>query len=559
LPDVTFTSVFVSHHQFQVLAGGESGDYLGLYTVGDDLLQVTGRAQLTVLTGPHTGRVEVAAEVLPVAPPEDLDGWDAAAEATVWCPTGRVAVCGLMGDCPDALAGLAVGGPGLLRVRVYARSRRTDEEPPGHGAEQYRVCLWPVDADTGFRSLAADALTRVSWTPDPARAAGWAMVRLLQLADPERTELALRRAAALSRPEPPVERVDVRRHRSVPAAARALLHRPADLLGAVADGADLVLPAGDVEVRIRPTATGDRFAGQWRWAARPGAATAVPDDTATSIDIQVHPDAATAVPDEATTSVDIQVHPDDAATAADLQVRPGPDGGTVELRVLHAGVPAPDAVLLGLVWDHLLDRIAGGAHPGGHPWQPRLAELAAAATARAEAARRGRDALDAKRWAGRPPTERLRGLNANGIGLARLDRPLLDALADAPEPAQRDLARWAARRACAIAGLDTIDWIAAALDALDRGGPLPAPFEDPQLMWQRLWADRRVPRTTVTLPDGTPNCSQQAIALPAVTAAGHGDALAAAVDTVYFAALAAGGRYLDVLGTAAGRLGANPA
>ena len=36
------TPVFVSHHQFQVVAGAESGDYLELYRVGDDLLQVTG-------------------------------------------------------------------------------------------------------------------------------------------------------------------------------------------------------------------------------------------------------------------------------------------------------------------------------------------------------------------------------------------------------------------------------------------------------------------------------------------------------------------------------------
>jgi hypothetical protein len=130
LGGVMFAPVFVSHHQFQVLAGGETGDYLGLYTVGDDLLQVTGRSQVTVLTGPHTGEVAVSAEVMPAAPSGDVDGWDAGAEASVWCPTGRVAICGLTGDCPDALAGLRVDRPGLLRVRVYARNRRPDGQPP---------------------------------------------------------------------------------------------------------------------------------------------------------------------------------------------------------------------------------------------------------------------------------------------------------------------------------------------------------------------------------------------------------------------------------------------
>jgi hypothetical protein len=102
-------------------ADGETGDYLDLYTVGDDLLQVTGRAKATVLTGPHTGQVEVSAGVLSSAPGDDVDGWEAAAETTMWCPTARLAICGLMGGCPDTLSDLAVGRPGLLRMRVSSR------------------------------------------------------------------------------------------------------------------------------------------------------------------------------------------------------------------------------------------------------------------------------------------------------------------------------------------------------------------------------------------------------------------------------------------------------
>jgi hypothetical protein len=514
-----------------VLAGGEAGDYLGLYTVGDDLLQVTGRAQLTVLTGPHTGQVEVAADMVSSAPREDVDGWDAMAEATVWCPTGRVAICGLMGDCPDALADLTAGRPGLLRVRVYARNRRPDGQlPDPHTPEQYQVWVWPVDEDTGFRSLCADALHPAVWTPDSARAAGWAMVRLMTLANPDPREVALRRASARAGhalPGPSVDRVQVRRHRSMPAAsARAFLHRPADHLGAVADGADLVLPAGEVDIRIRPTTTGERFAGQWRWTKR-------------------H-DTATAVPDEADSDIDIRV-------------KLGPAGGPADLTVVHSEARAPDAVLLGLVWDHLLDHInqvADGGSPVVHPWVPIFGEMAAGAAAQTEAARRSAAAFDARRWGGEPPTERLRGLPANAIGLARLDRRLLDALADVTPQTQRALARWAARQACAIAGLDTIEWIAAALTALDRGEPLPAPFDDHHQMWERLWDDERVSHTTVTIPTGTPNCSQQAIALPAVPAAAHGDPLVAAVDTIYFAALAYGDQHRDLLAAATNELAA---
>lgn len=63
-----FTPVSVSHHQFQVLAGTEPDDYLGLYLVGDDLLQVTGQSQLSVLTGPYSGPVGVRVEVHAAAP-----------------------------------------------------------------------------------------------------------------------------------------------------------------------------------------------------------------------------------------------------------------------------------------------------------------------------------------------------------------------------------------------------------------------------------------------------------------------------------------------------------
>ena len=63
--------------------------------------------------------------------------------------------------------------------------------------------------------------------------------------------------------------------------------------------------------------------------------------------------------------------------------------------------------------------------------------------------------------------------------------------------------------------------------------------------------------TTITIPTGTPNCSQQAIALPAIPAAAHDDPLAAAVDTVYFAVLAYGDRHRDLLTNAANELAAH--
>jgi hypothetical protein len=235
--------------------------------------------------------------------------------------------------------------------------------------------------------------------------------------------------------------------------------------------------------------------------------------------------------------------PDPAGSTVEMSVDSSPGDGAAELVVVHHGVHGSDAVLLGLVWDYLLERaaaVAAGDDPAPLPWAPMFDERAANAAAQAAADRRSLAEFEARRWGGVPPTDRLRALPANTIGLALLDRGLLDALADAPPHVQRRVAVWAARQACKIAGLAAIDWIAAALNTLDRGDPLPRPFQDDQQPWEWMSTDERVPITMVTIPTGTPNCSQQHIALPAIRAATHDDPLAAAVDTVYFAALAHG-------------------
>ncbi len=81
------------------------------------------------------------------------------------------------------------------------------------------------------------------------------------------------------------------------------------------------------------------------------------------------------------------------------------------------------------------------------------------------------------------PTQRA---NALQVLLATTDPEIVLPLADAAPHTQRAVARWATRQACAIAGVDTVDWIAAAPTALDRGEPLPAPFDDPHQMSERL-------------------------------------------------------------------------
>jgi hypothetical protein len=150
-----------------------------------------------------------------------------------------------------------------------------------------------------------------------------------------------------------------------------------------------------------------------------------------------------------------------------------------------------------------------------------------------------------REWGGSLPSERLRQLRGTALNIAEMDRQLVDALGAADANTQREVARWVTRRAFVEAQLDGVGWIAVALAAMDKGEPLPFPFDDHQAAWQRLFADPSVPQTLVTSLDRRhDNCSQQAMAFPAVFSAEETDPLAAAFEALWNGAVAFGyGRY----------------
>ncbi|MGC9498442.1 hypothetical protein [Streptomyces sp. WG7] len=187
-------------------------------------------------------------------------------------------------------------------------------------------------------------------------------------------------------------------------------------------------------------------------------------------------------------------------------------------------------------------------HARGLPPPPTPEERAAAECRRREERRAAEQAAqeraEALSWGGRLPSRRLREAGGNARGLVPLDRDLLDAVDAACPATQRDLARWAAHRAFAAAGLDGVDWIAPALAALDRGEPLPAPFDVPQRAWDRFFADDRTTHTLVDSSDGCrDNLLQQAMAMPALPAAAGPDPLRAALDALFAAAITYGTDY----------------
>ncbi|MGW2089422.1 hypothetical protein [Streptomyces sp. NPDC001880] len=159
----------------------------------------------------------------------------------------------------------------------------------------------------------------------------------------------------------------------------------------------------------------------------------------------------------------------------------------------------------------------------------------AAEQARAEEAEERR--AEALAWGGRLPSRSLREVGGNVAGLLQLDSGLLHAVDAAGPVVQRSVARWAAHRAYEEAGLSGVDWIVPALEALDRGHELPAPFDDLRRTWDRFLADRTIPHTLVDSTDGVRGgFLKQAMAVPALFDATETDPLRAALDALFAAA-----------------------
>ncbi|WP_433537868.1 hypothetical protein ACQPZK_09180 [Micromonospora sp. CA-249363] len=169
---------------------------------------------------------------------------------------------------------------------------------------------------------------------------------------------------------------------------------------------------------------------------------------------------------------------------------------------------------------------------------------------RAEEARRNeeyRRREELRRWGGRLPSEQLRRVRGNIHGMLLLDRDLVDGVAAADVATQRKIAVWAARQACALAGIADVDWMTPAWTALERGGPLPDEFTDLTALRTRIQGGPTVTVVVASLRrrgaaptdllraalDGP--VDPVAMALPALVAAGESDPLQAALEALWAA------------------------
>ncbi|GAA1608510.1 hypothetical protein GCM10009804_75320 [Kribbella hippodromi] len=111
--------------------------------------------------------------------------------------------------------------------------------------------------------------------------------------------------------------------------------------------------------------------------------------------------------------------------------------------------------------------------------------------------------------------------------VARFDPTLFEDLIHADPSVLRAVARWAARHACAAVGLDQIDWIAAALDGIDRGLEVHAAWHPPA----GTFPDG--PTAVGTTGDWDPELSGPLQAFVVINSAAHPAPLTAAVTTLW--------------------------
>ncbi|MFD3839183.1 hypothetical protein ACFWWC_23425 [Streptomyces sp. NPDC058642] len=116
-------SVPVQYHQFDISdEDGPTGPDLnhghnGLVRVADGIT--------IVMTGIHTGDVDVTVTLHQAEPAPDSGTWHEIAEVSAHSASGDLMVRGMMDDLDEELPVLSFNGPGHHRLRVHARGRDT--------------------------------------------------------------------------------------------------------------------------------------------------------------------------------------------------------------------------------------------------------------------------------------------------------------------------------------------------------------------------------------------------------------------------------------------------
>ncbi|MEV0589762.1 hypothetical protein [Nonomuraea sp. NPDC050310] len=134
--------VHVSHHQMLVndQPGAEHPSHV------PNGLTASAPGAAVILTGIHTGLVDVTVQLADARPASTAQGWDEVEEVELISFTGETRVAGLMGHLPQALPNLTPHGPGRYGMRVHARGRDIDPSAvPNVPFEFYLLTIWPIE------------------------------------------------------------------------------------------------------------------------------------------------------------------------------------------------------------------------------------------------------------------------------------------------------------------------------------------------------------------------------------------------------------------------------
>jgi hypothetical protein len=135
----------VQYHQFNI--SDEDGPTGADLEAGHNgLVQVTDGVTV-VLTGIHTGEVDVTVTLHETEPAPGTDDWQEIVEISACSTSGDLMVRGLMDDLDEELPVLSFSGPGDYRLRIHARGRDTAVDlAPDEVTEWYLIQAWPTPA-----------------------------------------------------------------------------------------------------------------------------------------------------------------------------------------------------------------------------------------------------------------------------------------------------------------------------------------------------------------------------------------------------------------------------
>ncbi|MFD9942650.1 hypothetical protein ACFWYW_23220 [Nonomuraea sp. NPDC059023] len=141
-PTSARADVHVSHHQ--MLVNDDTG--AGHPSHVPNGLTASSPGAAVILTGVHTGVVDVTVQLADAPPATTARGWDEVENVELISFTGETRLRGLMGHLPQALPNLTPHGPGRYGMRVHARGRDIDPcAVPNVPFEFYLVTIWPIE------------------------------------------------------------------------------------------------------------------------------------------------------------------------------------------------------------------------------------------------------------------------------------------------------------------------------------------------------------------------------------------------------------------------------